>query len=173
MPRKRTAVEISLTALLIMTVPGPSGLLYAKGGGHSGGGHGGGHESHGGHHSEGHHGEHHEGHHGEHHERYHHEGNYYHHGTKYYRLPEGHTYFRHGGVDYHYWDGAYYTKRDKEYVVVPPPIGAVIPTIPQGCVPSTIEGKACYICNDVTYLATPQGYQIVEEPESKATKTDQ
>ena len=76
-------------------------------------------------------------------------------------------------MDYYYWDGAYYTKRDKEYVVVAPPIGAVVPTVPQGCEPLLIEGKTYYSCDDVSYLATPQGYQIVEEPESKATKIDQ
>lgn len=71
-------------------------------------------------------------------------------------------------MDYYYWDGAYYTKRDKEYVIVEPPLGAVVPTMPQGCEPLTIGDKVYYSCDDVTYLATPQGYQIVKEPESKA-----
>lgn len=152
MIRKRMTIGIALVALLGLTVLGLPGLSYAKGGGGHGGGHHGGHG--------GHHGGHRGGHHGS---WYHHTGHYYRDGMAFHSLHRGHGWFSYGGLGYYYWDGTYYNMRNNEYVVVQPPIGAVVPTIPEECEALTIGGKTYYNCNDVTYLSTPQGYRIIRE----------
>ena len=79
-------------------------------------------------------------------------------------VPEGYTRLFVGGVEYYYWEGMFYRMNGPEYVVVPAPVGAVVPVIPPGCRPVMVEGVPYYAVNNVTYMQTTVGYQVVPPP---------
>ncbi|MCM8813078.1 MAG: DUF6515 family protein [Candidatus Omnitrophica bacterium] len=69
-----------------------------------------------------------------------------------------------GGIVYYYRDGVYYRKHADRYVVVEPPLGAVVTNLPRGYTPIIIDGVPYFVVNNVTYMQTPQGYQVVPQP---------
>ncbi|MBF0532651.1 MAG: hypothetical protein HQL23_06070 [Candidatus Omnitrophica bacterium] len=69
-----------------------------------------------------------------------------------------------GGTRYYYYDGLYYAPSQNAYVVVSPPIGAVVPAIPPDYTRITINGVTYYTDNGVYYVFTPYGYQVVTPP---------
>jgi hypothetical protein len=69
-----------------------------------------------------------------------------------------------GGMRYYYLDGGYYLPRGREYVFVTPPVGAVVPVIPQGYRLVNINGVTYYTSAGTYYIYTPYGYQVVRPP---------
>lgn len=69
-----------------------------------------------------------------------------------------------GGMMYYYFDGIYYSRVDREYVVVNPPVGATVRVIPSEFRPIVINGVTYYTDNGTYYVYTPQGYQVVPSP---------
>jgi len=69
-----------------------------------------------------------------------------------------------GGAGYYYDDGVYYSNVGGNYVVVSPPVGALVTTIPSDFRPVVINGMTYYTDNGVYYINTPSGYQVVSAP---------
>ncbi|MBF0478957.1 MAG: hypothetical protein HQL26_05705 [Candidatus Omnitrophica bacterium] len=70
-----------------------------------------------------------------------------------------------GGAGYYYLDGTYYIRERGDYVVVNPPVGAIVRAIPDYYQPVVINGMTYYMNNGVYYLYTTQGYQVVPQPQ--------
>jgi hypothetical protein len=88
-----------------------------------------------------------------------------HYGWHFHHLPGGYFTIWAGGVKYYYYDGLYYTYvGDGDYVLVNPPVGAVVTTIPSDFQPVIINGVTYYVNNGIYYVYTPHGYQIVANP---------
>ncbi|NTV28676.1 MAG: hypothetical protein HGA80_01180 [Candidatus Omnitrophica bacterium] len=79
-------------------------------------------------------------------------------------LPHGFLEFGFGGRRYFYNAGLFYLQDRTQYVVVPPPTGAVIYQIPSGWHTVVIDGVTYYVYNGVYYTRIPQGYQVVQPP---------
>lgn len=79
-------------------------------------------------------------------------------------LPNGFLSIGYGGKHFFYSSGLFYQQRQREYIVVPPPSGAVVYTIPAGYSRVIIDGTMYYVYNGVYYSQVPQGYQVVQPP---------
>jgi hypothetical protein len=73
-----------------------------------------------------------------------------------------------GEVTYYYRDGIFYQKdiKEQKYIVVPPPIGGVVYSIPPGYRMIIVDGVAYYQYNGIFYKRVLEGYKIVEPPAS-------
>ena len=69
-----------------------------------------------------------------------------------------------GRTHFYYRDGLYYRNLDGEYVIVEPPIGAVVRRIPVDYHAIVINGVTYYTDSGVYYVYTPSGYQVVPAP---------
>ena len=94
----------------------------------------------------------------------------HHHGYPYGRidigLPHGSLRIGFGGGGYYYGNGFFYRQRERDYVVVPAPIGAVVYTVPSGYHEVMIDRTTYYTYEGVYYRRVPQGYQVVEPPQT-------
>ena len=81
-------------------------------------------------------------------------------------LPQGFITITVGYDSYYYANGFFYQKimRDQKYVMVPPPIGAVVITIPQGYDLMLINGASYYEYKDVYYKRVLEGYRVTYPP---------
>ena len=79
-------------------------------------------------------------------------------------LPPGAVTIIVGGVTYYYADGIFYqmNAREQKYAVVPPPVGAVVYTIPQGYQLMMIDGASFYEYAGVYYKRVTEGYRVIE-----------
>ncbi len=107
-------------------------------------------------------GRHHEDHHENHHfYRYH---DHPHWGLRLSWIPNNFITVTLGGARYYYCDGLYYSRFGGEYVVVAPPVGAVVRSIPSDFHPIVIRGVTYYEDNGTYYVYTRSGYQVVPAP---------
>ena len=71
-----------------------------------------------------------------------------------------------GGVNYAYYGGYYYQPAATGYVVVKPPLGAIVPTLPPGATATTVNGQTYFVYNDTYYKPVlvngATGYQVVQ-----------
>jgi hypothetical protein len=80
-------------------------------------------------------------------------------------LPAGYFTIWVGGSRYYYYDGLYYSYvGDGDYVLVDPPIGAFVSSIPPDFQPIIVNGRTYYTDNGVYYLLTHRGYKVVAAP---------
>jgi len=79
-------------------------------------------------------------------------------------LPHGYFSLWVGGARYYYYDGLYYNYVGGDYVLVSPPVGAVVTTIPPDFQPTVINGMTYYVNNGNYYVYTASGYQVVAAP---------
>lgn len=79
-------------------------------------------------------------------------------------LPEKHTVMKIMEITYYYADGVYYASFDDIYVVVPPPNGALIETIPPDLSSVTANGTKYYNYGGVFYHKVDNGYQVIAPP---------
>lgn len=81
-------------------------------------------------------------------------------------LPPGFTTIVAGPETFYYNDGIFYQKimLDQQYVVVPPPIGAVVYKIPQGYQTMLMRGALFYMYGGVFYRRVLEGYKVVAPP---------
>lgn len=56
-----------------------------------------------------------------------------------------------GGNPYLYSDGVYLTQQGSSYIVVAPPVGAVVSYLPEGCQAFTQDGSQYFDCSGVIY----------------------
>ncbi len=79
-------------------------------------------------------------------------------------VPEESFAVRVGPQRYYYYDGLYYVRAGGDYVIVAPPMGAVVAAIPPQYQPVVINGVTYYVDNGVYYVYTRYGYQVVPQP---------
>jgi hypothetical protein len=79
-------------------------------------------------------------------------------------LPVGYFSFQFGGVPYCYWDGIYYQPFDGGYQEVYPPVGAVIPELPEGAIEVTLGVMIYYYAGGAFYMQQPDGTFIMVAP---------
>jgi hypothetical protein len=81
-------------------------------------------------------------------------------------LPQGFITINVGDETYYYCKGIFYQKimQVQKYVVVPPPIGAMVFNIPQGYQLILIDGAAYYESQGVYYKRTLEGYRVIYPP---------
>lgn len=81
-------------------------------------------------------------------------------------LPYGAITIGVGQETYYYCKGVFYQKviREQTYVIVPPPIGAVVFTIPQGYQLMLIDGASYYVFEGVFYKHVLDGYKVIYPP---------
>lgn len=84
-------------------------------------------------------------------------------------LPAGHRVVTVGKVRYHYRHGVFYKHRGKKWIVVRPPIGAVVAVLTAAAVLVTVSGTPYYLCEGTYYKKVPAGYKVVEVPSSSVT----
>jgi hypothetical protein len=66
---------------------------------------------------------------------------------------------------YYYEDGCYYEPSPNGgYTVVPPPIGAIVPNLPQGYETTMVGNDTFYYYGGAFYVDNGQGYQVVAAP---------
>lgn len=69
------------------------------------------------------------------------------------------------GVRYYYSDGMFYRTLGGRYVLVSPPFGAVVSSIPSYYYPVVVNGVTYFTGNGVYYIYTGYGYQVVPPPQ--------
>jgi hypothetical protein len=79
-------------------------------------------------------------------------------------LPNGFISIGFGGKKFFYAGGLFYQQYQREYIVVPPPDGAVVYAVPNGYSKVVIDGVVYYAYNGVYYSRVQQGYQVVQPP---------
>lgn len=80
------------------------------------------------------------------------------------RLPQGHRVVRLRDIDFYYASGHWFRPMGARFVVVAPPIGLVVPVLPNGFVSVTIGGRSLYRYDDTYYARHDRGYVVVEPP---------
>ena len=68
------------------------------------------------------------------------------------------------GARYYYYDGLYYEPVGNTYVLVNPPVGAIVRSIPPDFRPIVVNGTTYYVDSGTYYVYTPYGYQVVQPP---------
>lgn len=81
-------------------------------------------------------------------------------------LPQGFVTINVGDDTFYYCNGVFYQRimRDQKYVIVPPPIGAVVFNIPQGYELMFMDGLTYYEYQGVYYKRTLAGYKVIYPP---------
>jgi Family of unknown function (DUF6515) len=87
-------------------------------------------------------------------------------GQRFHDLPPSHRGFIFNNVNYYYDDdGAYYLQQpDGEYLVVEPPVGGIVPGLPDGTVPITVGPTTYYYLDGVFYIAQDDTFAVVNPP---------
>ncbi|MDD5085240.1 MAG: DUF6515 family protein [Candidatus Omnitrophica bacterium] len=80
------------------------------------------------------------------------------------RLPAGYISLIVAGLTYLYCEGLFYRYSQAGYVVVPPPVGAVVPALPPGYTMVIVNGAPYYVYGYTYYAPAPAGYMVVTAP---------
>ncbi len=89
-------------------------------------------------------------------------------GTVVPRLGPDRRVVRYRDANYYFSSGTWYRPMGSRFVIVAPPISAVIPILPSGYVTLSIGGRPYYRYNDVYYVRDDRGYVVVEPPREVA-----
>jgi hypothetical protein len=81
-------------------------------------------------------------------------------------LPPGAVTLNHAGVSFRFADGVWFEPRGSAYIVVAPPIGLLVPSLPSFATTVQEHGAAYLYANDTYYRAQPDlgGYLVVNDP---------
>ena len=76
-----------------------------------------------------------------------------------------------GGVNYYYHEGLFYHPSRGAYIIVNPPIGMIIPSLPTGYSMVRVYGRDYFFYDNIYYEWAPSynGYRVVELPETTST----
>jgi len=88
------------------------------------------------------------------------------------KLPFGYAKVRVGGAKYFYHAGVFYQKGPHGFLVVSPPVGAIIASIPVGFQVVVIGGATYYCYGGTYYQRVPSGYIVVEAPPGVAVSEE-
>src|SRR3982074_447483 len=77
-------------------------------------------------------------------------------------VPRGAIPINYAGLSYRFHDGVWFEPRGPAFIVVAPPIGVVVPTLPAFASPVEKSGETYLYANDVYYRARPDlgGHQV-------------
>src|SRR6202047_4066605 len=81
-------------------------------------------------------------------------------------LPRGALIVNYAGLSYRFHEGVWFEPRGPAFMVVEPPIGVMIPTLPSFATP-VVHGKETYLyANGNFYQPRPElgGYEVVNDP---------
>jgi hypothetical protein len=80
-------------------------------------------------------------------------------------LPVGYVQTSVGLTGYYYYDGVYFRPTTEgAYTVVAPPVGAIVPQLPDGAEAIVIGEDTYYYGGGAFYLPQPTGFVVVEAP---------
>ena len=84
--------------------------------------------------------------------------------------PKGATIINYAGLPYRFANGVWFEPRGPAFIVVMPPIGVVVPSLPAFATPLELGGESYFYANDAYYLARPElgGYEVVNDPADMA-----
>jgi hypothetical protein len=90
-------------------------------------------------------------------------------------LPHGSILVNYAGMSYQFAEGVWFEPRGPAYLVVEPPIGLVVPTLPQFMTPLNTGTETILYANDAYYRPRPDigGYEVVNAPPAPAKTPDQ
>ena len=86
------------------------------------------------------------------------------------RLPSGYRDAWVGKNRYFHHDGVFYRRGTSGFIVVAPPIGALVLSLPLGAMALLIGGITYYLCDGIYYHSVPGGYEVVEPPDKPVAK---
>jgi hypothetical protein len=79
-------------------------------------------------------------------------------------LPFGAISLNFGNRYYHYHNGYYYRPYNRGYMMVPPPVGIIVPNLPVGYTQIIIGSHPYYRYGNVYYVPFGKRYKVVDEP---------
>jgi len=80
-------------------------------------------------------------------------------------LPVGYVQTSVGTTGYYYYDGVYFRPTTEgTYTVVAPPVGAIVPQLPDGAEAIVIGQDTYYNGGGAFYLQQPTGFAVVQAP---------
>jgi hypothetical protein len=88
----------------------------------------------------------------------------FHAGMRINRLPDGYRRIGIRGHPYFYFEGVYYDDGPSGYVIVAPPLGAIIPELPPGAESVVIGDTIYYYVAGAFYIQQANGYVVVAAP---------
>ena len=77
-------------------------------------------------------------------------------------IPPRHAVILHGHERYHYYSGRYYRPWNSGFILVRPPLGLIVMSLPIGHRVFISAGIPYFVFGDVYYRQVPMGYQVVE-----------
>lgn len=80
------------------------------------------------------------------------------------RLPARHRTIYWSGISYLFGDGLFYRHSPAGYIIVEPPVGAIVPILPDGYTRVTVERTPRYYYEDTYYAVAPKGGYVVVAP---------
>ncbi len=72
---------------------------------------------------------------------------------------------------YHFFNGVWYRPVGRQFLVVSPPVGLVVPVLPPFITTFWVRGLPYYYANEVYYTQGPVGYVIAEPPKGEVSRT--
>jgi hypothetical protein len=86
--------------------------------------------------------------------------------------PQGSIVVNYAGLSYRFHDGVWLEPRGPAFMVVAPPIGLIVPTLPTFATVLAHGGEIYLYCNEVYYLPRPDlnGYEVINDPAETAAK---
>jgi Family of unknown function (DUF6515) len=86
--------------------------------------------------------------------------------------PQGAIVVTYAGLSYRFHDGVWLEPRGPAFMVVAPPIGLIVPTLPTFATVLAHGGELYLYCNDVYYRPRPDlsGYEVINDPAETAPK---
>jgi hypothetical protein len=97
-------------------------------------------------------------------QRFHHNRYYPPHGFVVHALPRGFVTIRRPDGEFFFSDGAWYSRRGPDFLVIAPPPGVAIAALPLGYTTVRVRGRPYYYANDVYYTQGPDGYVVADPP---------
>ena len=80
-------------------------------------------------------------------------------------LPVGYVQVSLGGTGYYYYDGVYFRPTPEgPYAVVAPPVGVIVPQLPEGADRILVGQTTYYYAGGAFYLQQPTGFAVVAAP---------
>jgi hypothetical protein len=86
-------------------------------------------------------------------------------------LPQGHREVFWGKERYHFFNGVWYRPTGRQFLVVSPPIGLIVPVLPPFYTTFWVSGVPYYYANEVYYTQSPVGYVVVKQPKGEISQT--
>jgi hypothetical protein len=94
-----------------------------------------------------------------------------HYGYVAHRIPAFYRTVFWAGLSYLYAEGLFYRYTPAGYIVVEPPVGAMVPALPPGYTTVVVQRRPYYYYADTYYAQAPSGYVVAEPPAAPVSVT--